>query len=133
MSENIKRFPVIPLRGLAILPGTTVHFDVSRKSSIAAAEQAMLNSTELFVVAQKDPVEETPGFDGVYKVGTIVVVKQLNKLQGNVVRVMVEAVGKGIIQALSMRKKNILREKQKLSAKRKILCQIFRKKLLSES
>ncbi len=88
------------MRGLAILPGTTVHFDVSRKSSIAAAEEAMLNSRELFVVAQKDPVEETPGFDGVYKVGTIVVVKQLNKLQGNVIRVMVEAVGKGRLQSL---------------------------------
>lgn len=100
MSENINTFPVIPLRGLAILPGTTVHFDVSRKSSIAAAEEAMLNSRELFVVAQKDPVEETPGFDGVYKVGTVVVVKQLNKLQGNVIRVMVEAVGKGKIQSL---------------------------------
>ena len=100
MSENIKIFPVIPLRGLAILPETTVHFDVSRKSSIAAAEEAMLNSRELFVVAQKDPVEETPGFDGVYKVGTVVVVKQLNKLQGNVIRVMVEAVGKGKIQSL---------------------------------
>ncbi len=60
----------------------------------------MLNSRELFVVAQKDPVEETPGFDGVYKVGTIVVVKQLNKLQGNVIRVMVEAVGKGRLQSL---------------------------------
>ncbi len=46
MSENINTFPVIPLRGLAILPGTTVHFDVSRKSSIAAAEEAMLNSRE---------------------------------------------------------------------------------------
>lgn len=100
MSENIKKFPVIPLRGLAILPGTTVHFDVSRKSSIAAAEEAMLNSRELFVVAQKDPVEETPGFDGVYKVGTIVVVKQLNKMQGNIVRVMVEAVGKARLSSL---------------------------------
>ncbi len=116
MSENIKRFPVIPLRGLAILPGTTVHFDVSRKSSIAAAEQAMLNSTELFVVAQKDPVEETPGFDGVYKVGTIVVVKQLNKLQGNVVRVMVEAVGKGIIQAL-------YEEKEYFEGEAEIICE----------
>lgn len=100
MSENINLFPVIPLRGLTILPGTTVHFDVSRKSSIAAAEEAMLNSRQLFVVAQKDPVEEAPGFDGIYKVGTVVVVKQLNKLPDNIVRVMVEAVDKGVIQSL---------------------------------
>lgn len=116
MSENINTFPVIPLRGLAILPGTTVHFDVSRKSSIAAAEEAMLNSRELFVVAQKDPVEETPGFDGVYKVGTIVLVKQLNKLQGNVVRVMVEAVGKGTIQSL-------YEEKEYLEGEAEIICE----------
>ncbi len=99
MSENINIFPVIPLRGLTILPGTTVHFDVSRKSSITAAEEAMLNDKQLFVVAQKDPVEEAPGFDGIYKVGTIVTVKQLNKLPDNIVRVMVEAVAKGEIQS----------------------------------
>lgn len=100
MSERINILPVIPLRGLAILPGTTVHFDVSRKSSIAAAEEAMLNRKQLFVVAQKDPVEEAPGFDGIYIVGTFVVVKQMNKLPDHIVRVMVEAVGKGKIHSL---------------------------------
>lgn len=100
MSESINILPVIPLRGLAILPGTTVHFDVSRKSSIAAAEEAMLNRKQLFVVAQKDPVEEAPGFDGIYQVGTFVAVKQMNKLPDHIVRVMVEAVGKGKIHSL---------------------------------
>ena len=56
----------------------------------------------MFVVAQKDPVEDTPGFDGIYKVGTVVVVKQLNKLPDDVVRVMVEAKAKGEIQSLYM-------------------------------
>lgn len=91
MAEKIYRLPAIPLRGLTILPGTTVHFDISRRSSIAAAETAMINGQFLFVVTQKDPVEETPGFDGIYRVGTIVSIKQLNKLPDNVVRVMVEA------------------------------------------
>ena len=100
MSENTNTFPVIPLRGLTILPGTTVHFDVSRKSSIAAAEEAMINGKKLFVVAQKDPVEEAPGFDGIYKIGTLVVVRQLNKLPNHIVRVMIEAVDKGNIQSL---------------------------------
>lgn len=102
MSENLKTFPVIPLRGLTIIPGTTVHFDVRRKASIAAAEESMIDDKELFVVAQKDPVEDTPGFDGIYKVGTVVVVKQLNKLPDDVVRVMVEAKAKGEIQSLYM-------------------------------
>ncbi len=91
MSEKIYRLPAIPLRGLTILPGTTVHFDISRKSSIMAAETAMVNGVRLFVVTQKDPVEETPGFDGIYRVGTLVTIKQLSKLPDNVVRVMVEA------------------------------------------
>ena len=91
MSENILKLPVIPLRGLTVLPGTTVHFDISRKSSIKAAETAMLAGKNLFVVTQKNPVEETPGFDGIYNIGTVVVIKQLNKLPDNIVRVMVEA------------------------------------------
>ena len=55
MSENTFKIPVIPLRGLTILPGTTVHFDISRKSSIAAANAAMMQGQRLFVTAQKDP------------------------------------------------------------------------------
>ena len=99
MSEKII-LPVIPLRGLTILPGTTVQFDISRKTSIAAAKGAMLEGRKLFVVAQKDPVEEAPGFDGIYKVGTVVEVKQLNKLPDNIVRVMVEAKKRGRIYSL---------------------------------
>ncbi len=103
MSEKKYTIPVIPLRGLTILPGTTVHFDISRKASIAAAEKAMIQGQKLFVVTQKDPVEETPGFDGIYKTGTVVIIKQLNKLPDNVVRVMVEAKVKGEICTLEVR------------------------------
>ena len=46
---------------------------------------------------KKNPVEETPGFDGIYNIGTVVVIKQLNKLPDNIVRVMVEAKSKGQI------------------------------------
>lgn len=105
MSDKIYTIPVIPLRGLTILPGTTVHFDVSRKTSIAAAETAMIEGQKLFVVTQKDPVEETPGFDGIYKIGTVVVIKQLNKLPDNIVRVMVEAKAKGEILSFEMGEK----------------------------
>lgn len=99
MSEKIYKIPVIPLRGLTILPETTVHFDISRKSSIAAAEAAMIKGQKLFVVTQKDPVEETPGFDGIYSIGTVVIIKQMNKLPDNIVRVMVEAKSKGKINS----------------------------------
>lgn len=97
MSDKMLSLPVIPLRGLAILPGTTVHFDISRKQSIAAADEAVIKGQKLFVTAQKDPVEDAPGFDDIYKIGTVVIIKQINKLPDRVVRVMVEAKSKAEI------------------------------------
>lgn len=99
MLDEMLNLPVIPLRGLTILPGTTVHFDVSRKQSIAAANEAVTTGEKLFVVTQKDPVVDAPGFDDVYKVGTVVEVKQLNKMPDRIVRVMVEAKERGIIHS----------------------------------
>ena len=99
MPDEMLNLPVIPLRGLTILPGTTVHFDVSRKQSIAAANEAVTTGEKLFVVTQKDPVVDAPGFDDVYKVGTVVEVKQLNKMPDRIVRVMVEAKESGIIHS----------------------------------
>lgn len=99
MPEEMLKLPVIPLRGLTILPGTTVHFDISRKQSIAAAEQAVNKGQRLFVTAQKDPVVDTPGFDDVYAIGTVVEVKQLNKMPDHIVRVMVEAKEKARIHS----------------------------------
>ena len=81
------------------MPGTTVDFDVSRKQSIAAANEAVTTGEKLFVVTQKDPVVDAPGFDDVYKVGTVVEVKQLNKMPDRIVRVMVEAKERGIIHS----------------------------------
>lgn len=132
MSENILKLPVIPLRGLTVLPGTTVHFDISRKSSIKAAETAMLAGKNLFVVTQKNPVEETPGFDGIYNIGTVVVIKQLNKLPDNIVRVMVEAKSKGQILALIL-KRAIFREKLIYLKRKKTTCQKSKKRPLSEN
>lgn len=99
MPDEMLNLPVIPLRGLTILPGTTVHFDVSRKQSIAATNEAVTTGEKLFVVTQKDPVVDSPGFDDVYKVGTVVEVKQLNKMPDRIVRVMVEAKERGIIHS----------------------------------
>lgn len=115
MSDTRYKLPIIPLRGLTIIPGTTVHFDISRKSSIAAAEAAMIKGQKLFVVTQKDPVEETPGFDGIYKVGTVVEIKQLNKLPDNVVRVMVEALNKAEVIKIESEDKFSLAEIEEIT------------------
>ncbi|MCR5836424.1 MAG: endopeptidase La [Lachnospiraceae bacterium] len=97
MPDKVMELPVIALRGLAILPGTTVHFDISRKLSINAAETAMMSKQKLFVVAQRDPSVSDPGMEDLYSIGTIVRVKQLVKLPNKLVRVLVEAEARGEI------------------------------------
>jgi len=95
MPDKIVELPVIALRGLTIIPGTTVHFDISRNMSIKAAEAAMVKNQKLFVVAQRDPAVTEPGFIDLFSIGTIVKVKQLVKLPNKLMRVLVEAETRG--------------------------------------
>ncbi|KIR02941.1 ATP-dependent protease La Type I [Lachnospiraceae bacterium TWA4] len=83
-------FPVIALRGLTILPGMVVHFDASRKKSIDAAQKAMMSDQKVFVTMQKDSEIEDPYAKDLCIYGTLVRVKQLIKMQGNIIRIMVE-------------------------------------------
>lgn len=84
--------PMIALRGMTILPGMIVHFDVSRKKSIAALEKAMVQEQCLFLVTQKSPEEAEPDIDQLYTVGVTARVSQIIKLQNSaVVRVLVTA------------------------------------------
>lgn len=88
--SGVEELPTVALRGLAILPGMVIHFDLSRKKSIEAVEQAMLNDQRLLVVTQKSTEVEEPEFDDVYDVGTVTVIKQVTKLPGHTLRVLVE-------------------------------------------
>ncbi len=88
--SEMEELPTVALRGLAILPGMVIHFDLNRKKSIEAVEQAMLNDQRLLVVTQKSMEVEEPEFDDVYDVGTVTVIKQVTKLPGHTLRVLVE-------------------------------------------
>ncbi len=90
MEEVVKKLPAIALRGLVILPGMVAHFDVSRAQSVHAVEQAMMGEQKIFLVAQRDPNQEDPDYEELYKMGVIAEVKQVIKLQNDVVRVLVE-------------------------------------------
>lgn len=93
MSEETKvLFPCIPLRGVSIFPNTVIHFDIGREKSIRALEKAMTDDKLLFVSSQKDENVLIPTFDDIYHVGTIVKVKQMLKIQGDAVRVLVEGI-----------------------------------------
>ncbi len=90
MNEEMKNLPMVALRSLTVLPGTLAHFNVSRERSIKAVEQAMLSDEQIFLVTQVDPDEENPPVEGLYRTGVVCVVKQVIKLQNNLIRVLVE-------------------------------------------
>lgn len=82
--------PTVALRGLTILPGMVIHFDLNREKSIAAVEQAMLGDQRLLVVTQRNAGEEEPTFSDMYEVGTVAVIRQVTKLPEHTLRVLVE-------------------------------------------
>jgi ATP-dependent Lon protease len=82
--------PAVALRGMVILPGMVAHFDVSRAKSIKAVEEAMMDEQKIFLVAQKDVEQENPDIEDLFKIGIIAEVKQVIKLQNNIVRILVE-------------------------------------------
>lgn len=90
MNEIIKQIPAVALRGMTILPSMIVHFDVSRDKSIKAIEHAMVSGQKLFVTAQKNPDTADPAMEDLYRIGTIVEIKQLVKLPHDILRVLVE-------------------------------------------
>ncbi len=97
-ADEKKYIPTVALRGMVILPRTIIHFDLSRKKSIAAVEQSMVENQRIFLVTQKDTEEKDPDFEGVYHIGTIALVKQIIKMPNNIVRVMVEGTSRGELQ-----------------------------------
>lgn len=82
--------PVLPLRGLVAFPEMLIHFDVGRLISMKALEQSMKDNQRLFLVAQRDIRTDTPTDEDLYIFGTICTVKQILKLPGDNIRVLVE-------------------------------------------
>lgn len=89
MKEYI-RLPLIPLRGLTIFPNMVLHFDVGREKSVAAIEEAMLNDENIFLASQRDPEIEGPTSENISKIGTLCKIKQIIKMPGDTMRVLVE-------------------------------------------
>lgn len=82
--------PVVALRGLTVFPHLIIHFDLNRKKSVAAVERAMMQGQQILLVTQKDAQILDPTVADLYSVGTIAVIRQITKLPGKVLRVMVE-------------------------------------------
>ena len=95
MADQRLNLPMVPLRGLTIMPGMIVHFDVSRESSIQAVQEAMAEEQKIFLVSQKSIETEKPTQEDVFEIGTIATVKQIMKLPKQIMRVLVEGEVRG--------------------------------------
>lgn len=100
MARKRRTLPMIPLRGITIFPYMVLHFDVGREKSIASLDEAMMKNQEIFLVPQKESKIEEPGKEDLLDIGTLCVIRQLLKLPGNTVRVLVEGISRGRLMTL---------------------------------
>ena len=99
MSETMYagKMPILALRGLAVFPDQTIHFDVGRAKSVKALEAAMKQNQTLLLIPQKDIVVDDPKLIDLYPIGTVAKVKQVLKTQGENLRVLVTGICRGKI------------------------------------
>ena len=92
MAENskMKIYPLLPLRGILVFPTMIIHLDVGRDKSIKALENAMLHDNYIMLSTQKEAQTDNPDFDDIYEIGTVMQIKQMLKLPGGTIRILVE-------------------------------------------
>lgn len=102
MEQDAKRMvlPVIPLRGICILPGMITNIDVNRKPSLKALDVAVRNHTNLFLVAQRQIETEENSLESLYEVGCVARIVQIINLPNQVVRVVVEGISRAHMDSL---------------------------------
>lgn len=98
--EKVLTMPLIPLRGLSVFPYMVLHFDVGREKSVKALEEAMINDQKIFLTTQIDIDVDLPTSEDFYKIGTICKIKQMLKLPGDTIRVLVEGLSRGRVESL---------------------------------
>jgi len=97
---NTRLLPLIPLRGLTVFPYMVLHFDVGRERSISALEEAMVNDQLIFLASQKEAEINLPTPEDFYQVGTVSKIKQMLKLPGDTIRVLVEGINRARIKSI---------------------------------
>jgi ATP-dependent Lon protease len=99
-NDKIMSMPLIPLRGLSVFPYMVLHFDVGREKSIKALEEAMIYDQKIFLTTQRDIDVDLPSTEDFYEIGTICKIKQMLKLPGDAIRVLVEGVSRGKVEGI---------------------------------
>ena len=104
MEEQIINMPAVALRGLTILPGMIAHFDVSRERSLRAIEEAMEQDQRIYLVTQSNVDREDPTQEDLYRMGIVADIKQVVRLQNDVVRILVDGISRAKLLGFTGRK-----------------------------
>lgn len=99
-NKSVVEMPLIPLRGLSVFPHMVLHFDVGREKSIKALEEAMIIDQKIFLTSQRDMDVDEPTEEDFYEFGTVCKIKQMLKLPGDAIRVLVEGISRGKINQI---------------------------------
>lgn len=89
--------PAVALRGLTILPGMIAHFDISRARSLRAVEEAMEQDQKIYLVTQRNVDSEDPTQEDLYQMGIVADIKQVVRLQNDVVRILVDGISRAAL------------------------------------
>lgn len=100
MSEEKQLMPVVALKGITMLPGMLIHFDIQKESSINAINVALREGRQILVATQKNSPEERPEVVDLYPMGTVSQVKQMIKMPGNQIRVLATGIRRGRLEKL---------------------------------
>ena len=98
--NTVGTLPILALRGLAVFPDQTVHFEVGRAKSVRALDEAMKKDQTLLLIPQKDISVDDPNLDDLYSIGTVAKVKQILRVHGDTIRVLVTGICRARIQHL---------------------------------
>ena len=97
MEEQIINMPAVALRGLTILPGMIAHFDISRERSLRAVEEAMEQDQKIYLVTQRNVDIEDQTQEDLYQMGIVADIKQVVRLQNDVVRILVDGISRAAL------------------------------------
>lgn len=97
MEEQIMNMPAVALRGLTILPGMIAHFDISRERSLRAVEEAMEQDQKIYLVTQRNVDSEDPTQEDLYQMGIVADIKQVVRLQNDVVRILIDGISRAAL------------------------------------
>ncbi|MBP3568690.1 MAG: endopeptidase La [Lachnospiraceae bacterium] len=100
MGEEKQLMPVVALKGITMLPGMLIHFDIQKESSISAINEALREGKYILVITQKNTAVDDPEQVDLYPMGTVSVVKQMIKMPGNQIRVLATGVRRGYLEEL---------------------------------